>query len=209
MELFILLFSAAQAYLAKNELEKAKGYYDEVIQMLETIDVPYMNAWAYVAQANMAAANQDWAEAEKYQLLAAEANDSLGDQRLAATTCSTLAHLYRRGGRFEEALALYRQTILAWQEQGHQSAVAHQIECFAYIAITKQQYHRAAQLLGAARKTRERLNSPSTDLQEIDDLRQAMNVLKENMGAVELNRMIDKGERMSLDVAVAFVLAEE
>ena len=87
----------------------------------------------------MAVASQDMAKAEKYLLLSSEANDKLGDQRLRATTCSMLAHLYRNEGRLNKAMALYRQTILAWQEQGHQSAVAHQLECLAYIDIAGQQ----------------------------------------------------------------------
>ena len=116
--------------------------------------------------------------------------------------------MVRREGRIDEALTLYRQTILAWQEQGHQSAISHQLECFAYIAIERRQFELAAQLLGAAQKARERLNAHSTDLQEIDELEQAMSQLEAEMGANELDRMINKGESRSLDEAVAFVLEE-
>lgn len=58
--------------------------------------------------------------------------------------------MYRQEGRLGEAAAVYRQTILAWQEQGHRAAVAHQLECFAYIAIDQGKFAYAAQLLGAA-----------------------------------------------------------
>jgi hypothetical protein len=127
---------------------------------------------------------------------------------MAATTRSMLAHIYRNEGQLDEALALYRQTILAWQEQGHQSAVAHQLECFAYIAMVGQQYEHAAQLLGAAQKARARLNAHSTDVQEIDELARAMSQLEVEMGTSEMDRMLKKGALMSLDEAVAFALEE-
>ncbi len=167
-----------------------------------------MDAWAYVAHAQMAMATQDMIQAEEYLLLASDTYGKLGDQRMAATTRSMLAHIYRNAGRLDEALDLYRQTILAWQEQGHQSAVAHQLECFAYIAISGQQYESAAQLLGAAEKARERLHARSTDLGEIEELERAMSQLQDEMGTSEMDRMIKKGESMSLDEAVAFALEE-
>jgi len=59
----------------------------------------------------------------------------------------------------DEAIPWYRETIRAWQEQGHPSAVAHQLECFVFIAIAQEQYEHAARLLGAAEETRERLTA--------------------------------------------------
>jgi predicted ATPase/class 3 adenylate cyclase len=208
IELLMLLFSAGQACLAKNDLVKGKEHLDEAIQMLEEFDVPYLDAWASLAHAQMAMAFQELDKAEEYFLLASDTYGKLGDQRMAATARSMLAHNYRNEGRLSEALALYRQTILAWQEQGHQSAVAHQLECFAYIDIAEQQYEHAAQLLGAAQNARERLNARSTDLGEIEDLKRAMSQLESEMGASELERTLNQGELMSLDEAVAFALAE-
>jgi hypothetical protein len=103
---------------------------------------------------------------------------------------------------------IYRQTILSWQEQGHQAAVAHQLECFAYLAIRRENYEFAAQLLGAAEKARERTNSPSTDLQEIAEKEQALRQFEVAIGMHALDRLIQKGRFMSLDEAVVFALAE-
>jgi hypothetical protein len=139
-------------------------------------------------------------------LIAIEANEKLGNQRLVATGRSELAHLYRKEGRQDEAMAIYRQTILSWQEQGHQAAVAHQLECFAYIAIMRERFAYAAQLLGAAQIARERINSPSTEQQEITEKEEAMRQLGLEIGTSELDRLIKKGELMSLDEAVAFAL---
>ena len=207
IELVMLLFSAGQAYLAKDDLEKGKEHIEEAIHKLENFDVPFVNAWASIAHAQMAMVYQDMTKAEKYLLLASDTYEKLGDQRMATNARSLLAHIYCNEGRINEALALYHQTILAWQEQGHQSAVAHQLECLAYIAILGQQYEHAAQLLGAAQNARERLNAHSTDLQEINELEQAMSQLEVELGANDRDRMISKGELMSLDEAVTLALA--
>jgi hypothetical protein len=117
-----------------------------------------------------------------------------------------LAHLLRRQGRLDEAEALYRVTIVSWQEQGHQSAVAHQLECFAYIALAREQWQRAAALLGAANRTRERLQAPSTDVQEIAELEDAMRRLDEYLEPNERRRAFGEGSLMTLDDAVSYAL---
>lgn len=106
-------------------------------------------------------------------------------------------------------MAIYRQTIISWQEQGHQAAVAHQLECFAYNAIVRERFDYAAQLLGAAQIARERTNSPSTEQREIYEKEQAMRQLQVEIGTNELDRLIKKGNLMSLDEAVLFALEED
>ncbi|MGW8144440.1 MAG: hypothetical protein ACWGN2_08590, partial [Anaerolineales bacterium] len=196
-------------YLVKGEIEKGQRAITEVIELVEKYDVLFIKAWVYYVQAIKARLTQDLSEAERYYLLAIEGNEKLGNQRLTATGRSELAHLYRQEGRLDEASAIYRQTILSWQEQGHQAAVAHQLECFAYIDIMRERFEYAAQLLGAAHIARERTNSPSTEQQEITEKEQAMRQLKAEIGAKELDRLIEKGEMMSLDEAVAFALEQD
>lgn len=87
--------------------------------------------------------------------------------------------------------------------------MAHQVECFAYIAIHRRRFAHAAQLLGAAQKARQRTNSPSTDQQEILEKQQALTQLEAEIGTDELDRLIKLGKRMNLDEAVVFALDED
>ena len=208
MELIFVLFSTGQAYLIKGDLEKGHRYFAEVTQLVEKIDSLFIKSWVYYAQMIEAQITEKTAEAEKYGLLAIDVNEKLGNQRMAATVRSELAHLYRHTGRWDEAAAIYRLTILSWQEQGHQAAVAHQLECFAYIAITMGEFEKATQLLGAAQISRERTNSLSVNEREIAERDQAMSRLKEEVGANDLDRLIEKGRSMSLDEAVIFALKQ-
>ena len=208
-ELIIALFSIGQAYLVTGDIEKGEKAIVEVLELIEKDDVIYIKAWAYYIQAVKARLTHKIAEAEKYFMMTSDVNEKLGNQRLATTARSELAHLYRSQGKLDEAKALYLQTILAWQEQGHQAAVSHQLECFAYLALQRQQYAKAAQLLGAAQAARERINAPSTDPEEIREKEQAMKALEHEIGVDELELWMTNGKLMNLDEAVEFALEKK
>lgn len=118
-ELMFALFSAGQAYLVKGDSEKGQRSIADVIDFTEKWDAHYFSAWVYYPLAIDAHLNHNSSEAESYYLLVIESNEKWGNQRLLATARSDLAHLYRQEGRQDEALAIYRQTIRSWQEQGH------------------------------------------------------------------------------------------
>lgn len=209
MELIFGLFSVGQAYFVRGEIEKGQRAITEVVERVEAYGAIFIRGWVYYAQAIQARLARQISAAERYFMLCIDANEKLGNQRLAVSARSDLAHMYRHEGRLDEALAIYRRTILSWQEQGHQAAVAHQLECIAYIAITREKFDYAAQLLGAAQIARQRLNLPSTEQQEINDKEQAFRELELKTEKNELDRLMYMGELMNLDEAVAFALEEE
>jgi predicted ATPase/class 3 adenylate cyclase len=209
IELLMALFSAGQAYIVQGHLDKGRAYLAEVIQLMAIFDVPIINTWVYYIQALLERATENTIEAEKYFLQAIEANEKWGHRRMVATARSELAHLYRKEKRLDKAMSLYRQTILSWQEQGHQSAVAHQLECFAYLAIAWGQTERAARLLGAAQHARHQLNALSTEPQEIADFEQSLAQLTGALGEERRDKLMTDGAKMSLDEAVTLALEEK
>jgi len=74
----------------------------------------------------------------------------LGDERFVLSARSDLAHALRRGGRLDEATALYGETIMGWVHLGHRGAIANQLENIAFVDIDEGRHERAARLLGAA-----------------------------------------------------------
>jgi predicted ATPase/class 3 adenylate cyclase len=114
-----------------------------------------------------------------------EANDGFhgyGEPAQMNITRSELAHTLRRQGKWEQALQLYRDTILYFRDRGHEPAVANQLECFAYIAIAQKEPERAGRLLGSAQAIRERTNNPIHLPWETADYEQAMKQLGEMLG---------------------------
>ena len=79
----------------------------------------------------------------------------LGDERFVLACRSDLAHALRRGGRLDQALAMYRETIGGWVHLGHKGATANQLENIAYVMVERGDAARASRLLGAADGLRE------------------------------------------------------
>jgi tetratricopeptide (TPR) repeat protein len=208
-ELIYVLGSYAGSLMVEGKIELATPYVEEALELARQINNPYMNAVVQAGKGFLALLRGDLATAKEQTLLALKNYEALNMKRSTVTARSQLAHIHRRAGDFEEADAYYRQSILGWQELGHLSAVAHQIECFAYLAIACEQYDRAATLLGSAQSARQQLKEQSVNPHEIQELSEAMDQLATAMGEDERDRALAKGNLIDLDSAVELALNEK
>jgi predicted ATPase/class 3 adenylate cyclase len=145
-------------------------------------------------------------EAERFLREAQPQYRALNDRRFDRVLTSELAHVLRREGRLDEAEAEYRATIRGWQQSGNDGAVANQLECFAFIALARDQTHRAARLLGAAEALREGADAAMTDF-ERDEYDAAVSRLRAALGQEALASAWAEGRGMTADAAVAFALS--
>jgi non-specific serine/threonine protein kinase len=129
----------------------------------------------------------------------------IGNRRLVYSNHSELAHILRAHGELDEALELYRDVLPKWKELGHRAAVAHELECLAFIAIARRQYERAARLLGAAETLRESIGSPMT-LSERQEYDQAVSGLREQMEADAFAKEWAEGRTLEMEPAIAYAL---
>ncbi len=118
---------------------------------------------------------------------------------------SELAHIHRQTGDMAEAKAAYHDTLQIWDDLGAQAAVAHQLECVAFIERAEGRPEIAAQLFGAAETLRKTADSLMTDY-ERPEYEQEVNALRQQMPEEELNRAWDKGRALSSEQAVALAL---
>src|SRR5215510_1344728 len=110
----------------------------------------------------------DLTEARKHADLMLDLHKEMGDQHSVTGHQSEMAHVARQMGNYKEALALYSETLPDWQKIGHRGAVAHQLECFAFIAKAQEQGGRAVKLMSAAEALRETSSSPRTPQERIE-----------------------------------------
>ncbi len=206
-ELAFALGGYAFSLKAHGKSDQARLYFEEVFELLREIDNPRLNASTYRLHGLLAELEGDFEAAKDYTLIALENSEALNDHRSLAANRSDMGHILRQEGKFDEAEAYYRRTIVAWQEQGHGPAVAHQLECFAYIAIARGAHEHAAMLLGAATKAREQMDALSTDPREIEDLARAMTQLAKTMGEEKRDKVMAEGRLMDLDEAVQLALS--
>lgn len=98
----------------------------------------------------------------------AEIARRIGNKRIVYSSQSELAHVLRQHGEIDEPLATYRDLLPKWMEIGHRAAVAHELECIAYILTRKEEPERAIMLLAAAEAIRMVIDIPRTNLEQIE-----------------------------------------
>jgi hypothetical protein len=131
----------------------------------------------------------------------------LGDVRLGLAARSDAAHALRRGGRLDEALAAYRETIGGWVHLGHRGAVANQLENVAYVAIDQDRPDLAARLLGAAESIREDAAAPMA-FDELPELQRFVERLRTMLAPAELDAAWQEGRALGFTDAVTLARAD-
>jgi len=118
---------------------------------------------------------------------------------------SELAHVLREHGELDEPLAIYKEVILGWVELGHRAAVAHELECIAFIFRRKGQAHRAANLLGAAEALRQAIDSSMTDIEGVEYDRE-VSALRTQLDEAAFTTSWSEGRAMTMDEAITLAL---
>ncbi len=94
---------------------------------------------------------------------------------------------------------------MCWQDLGARASVAHQLECFAFIAVAEEEPQRAAKLLGAAEALRDKAQSQMTD-QERVEYDQSVAQLRAMLAETEFNALWAQGRAMTMEQAIQFAL---
>jgi tetratricopeptide (TPR) repeat protein len=129
----------------------------------------------------------------------------LGDKHRINMIQSELAHIEREQGKYEQAIPMYRETILEWQRLGHRAAVANQLECFAFIAKAQEHPERSAKLFGAAETLREKINIAMTPQERMEYDREITD-LRTNMDEKAFSSHWADGRAMTMEQAIEFAL---
>ncbi len=120
---------------------------------------------------------------------------------------SEIAHIERRTGDLASAEAKYRETITRFQWLGHRPAVAHHLECLAFIARAREQPARAARLLGAAEALRTSIGSKML-FNERQEYEREVALLRQSMEPQMLEIAWNAGKELNMDEAVEYALSE-
>jgi hypothetical protein len=91
---------------------------------------------------------------------------------------------------------------------GNRSAIAHQLECFGFIAIADEKPQRATKLLGAADALREKIHSPMTDQEQIE-YDQHVRRLQSMLPGAELNTVWTEGRSMTIEKSIQLAISDD
>ncbi len=132
--------------------------------------------------------------------------EQLGDTHRITMIHSELAHMQRYERHYAEAEAAYRQTIRGWQKLGHRSAVAHQLESFAFIARAQDQAERAARLFGAAAGLRARIGVPMSPQEQVEYDRE-LAAARARLGPDTFAAQWAAGQALTMEAAIDYAVA--
>lgn len=111
----------------------------------------------------------------------------------------------RELGNYAIALDIYRETIVAFRDVAQTGAVAHQLECFGFIALAQNQNERALQLFAAADALREKGGTPMTPDEQVYFDEQLI-VLREKLDKIQFDSIWSKGKSMTMEGAIQLAL---
>jgi predicted ATPase/class 3 adenylate cyclase len=120
---------------------------------------------------------------------------------------SELGHIARYTGDTQRAREIYKETLRSWQDLGHRAAVAHQLECFGFLALHDEEPQRAVKLFGAAQALRERIQAPMTEYEHVA-YDQAVARVRSILPEAEFSTLWAEGQSMPMEQAIEFALAQ-
>jgi hypothetical protein len=133
--------------------------------------------------------------------------EGIGSVNFELVLRSELGHIERRTGNLAQAKTVYQGTIKDWQVLGNRSAIAHQLESIAFIAIADEEPQRATRLLGAAEALREQTQSQRTDQEQIE-YDEHVRRLRCMLPDAELDTTWAEGRLMMMEAAIQLAISD-
>jgi tetratricopeptide (TPR) repeat protein len=203
---FVISTRAQMEWFSRRDLALAKAYLQEASELAKEVGYQWATSFFRIGMAHTAALLGDIEAARARFGESAEIARKIGNKRIVYSSQSELAHVLREYGELDEPLATYRDLLPKWKDLGHRSAVAHELECIAYILIRKEEPERAATLLGAAEALREAIDSVMTQMEQVE-YEKEISTLRELLGEDLIRKQWEEGRAMTIDQAIQLALA--
>jgi len=192
---------------AKGDFSKAIEHHTKASELLKE----HGNRWSYGISmygfGNLHMAQRDFEKSREKYKIAMQTMQELGSSRNVSMIKSDLAHILRYEGKYSEAISAYRETIKEWQRMGHRAAIAHQLECMAFIYKAAEQIEKALRLFGTAEALRQEIGIDMTP-QERQEYEKEITDLKANMDEKEFSSIWAEGRSMKMEQAIELALSE-
>jgi predicted ATPase/class 3 adenylate cyclase len=202
---FVLSTRAQMEYFSRSNLEQAKDYLHEAAYLAKKAGFGWASSFMAIGLGNTAAIVGDMDAARAAFEESAALAQKIGNKRIIYSSQSEFAHILRKSGELDEPLATYRDLLPKWRDLGHRSAVAHELECIAFILVRKEEPERAVALLGAADALRKRIDSVMTNAEQIEYGKEVSSV-REMLGDEKFREGWEAGGKLSMDEAIDLAL---
>ncbi len=189
-----------------SDLNLPQAYLEESIHLARGAGLRSQEAQAIEILGVIAAYRKDYDLARRLYQESLGIYEEIGAPFNAILEKSNLAHLERQLGQYVRALGYYRETIVAFRDMGQMGAVAHQLECFGFIALAQDEDERALRLFAAAGRLREESATPMTpDEQRYFD--EQLGKLREHLDPLRFASVWAEGGAMTGEQAIQLAVA--
>ena len=188
-----------------SDADAAERYADEAIRASRAAGMEWTTAVAHEMMGIIAARRKNHDEARTLFEKAFHEYQEIGARFNVILVKSSLAHMERELGNYVIAQNLYRETIVAFRDVAQTGAVAHQLECFGFIALAQDHSKRALQLFAAANALREKGSTPmNPDEQVYFDVQ--LSGLREKLDSKRYESIWSTGRNLSMEQAIQMAL---
>ena len=168
-------FGLGMAYMIMARLAAESGnenerllYFEKLKELIRETPASFQVGLFYLGMGLDETVRNNHAVAKKYfedGLVIFRQTSSLNFQLVLR---SEIGHVERRTGNLTQARLIYHETLRGWQQLGNRAAIAHQLECFGFLAIHDEEPQRAAKLFGTAEAVREKIQARMTDYERVE-----------------------------------------
>jgi predicted ATPase/class 3 adenylate cyclase len=191
--------------MVKGDFKAAEALEQESLDVLNEGTHPWSTAMGYFASGRGAMFRGDYATARERFARCLPTFQRMGDPHRVCMIQSELAHMDRYEGRYKQAEQTYHETLPVWQKLGHRAAIAHQLECFAFLAIRRDAPERAARLFGAAEALREKINIVMSPMEHVEYGKEVA-ALRASLDEEAFTSAWAAGRAMTMEAAIDYAL---
>jgi predicted ATPase/class 3 adenylate cyclase len=191
----------------KGDLSEKQKYFGKLKELIHDVPVSFQVGVFFLGMGLDESVHGNYGTAKHFFEDGLNIFRRLRNKNFQMVMTSELGHIARHTGDINQARKIYNETIKGWHDLGNRSAIAHQLECFAFIAIADEEPQRAIKLFAAAEALRAKVNSPMTDHERVaydKEVAQLRSLLNES----DFNTLWAEGRGMTVDEAIEYALKE-
>ena len=195
------------AWLAnrKGKLTEKEKYFGKIRELLREIPFSFQAGLFHLGMGTVESVQGNYDTAKQIFEDGLKIFGRLQNKYFQIALTSELGHVARHSGDIHQARKIYQDTLREWKELGNRAAIAHQLECFAFLAIAHEEPQRAIKLFGAAEALRERVRATMTEPERVE-YNQAVIQLRSLLAETELNALWLEGRSMTMEQAIELAL---